>query len=128
MKQRGFSFFGIVLIIAVLGVFISVGIKIIPAYLDFFSVTSIVKKTLAEPRIASMRNDQIIERITTQLSINNIRLSELGKDALVIERDGADVIIYIDYYVEEPFYTSENSQVKISMHFEDAHAASTGSN
>lgn len=124
MKQRGFSFFGVVLIIAVIAVFVSVGIKVIPAYLDFFSVTSVVHGIVNEPRVAVMRDSDIIERVRNQLSINNIRLSDLGRDAVTVSRDDGELTIYIDYYIEEPFYTGENSQVSISMHFEDSHAAS----
>jgi Domain of unknown function (DUF4845) len=41
-KQRGVSFFGLLIIFAVCGMFLLLGLKVVPAYLDYFTVKKII--------------------------------------------------------------------------------------
>lgn len=121
MRQRGMSFFGLIFIIAAIGMVVSLGIKIIPAYLDFYTVSEAVADTLKQPRIALSRNDEILKKIKTQLSINNIEMSMLGKDAITISREDGSLAVEIDYVVEEVVSEREDSTLSIVMAFNKVH-------
>ena len=115
------SFFGLIFIIAAIGMVVSLGIKIIPAYLDFYTVSEAVRQTLQQPRIALSRNDEILKKIKTQLSINNIEMSMLGKDAITISREDGSLAVEIDYVVEEVISEREDSTLSIVMAFNKVH-------
>lgn len=116
-NMQGFSFFGLLFLLAILSAVISVAIKIIPSYLDFLTVCDATKQTLAQPRMAMMTQDKIMEKIANQLSINNIRLSELEDDAIVLRREDGELIATIEYSVIKPVFTSEEFVIDLDMHF-----------
>lgn len=121
MRQRGMSFFGLIFLIAAIGMVVSLAIKIVPAYLDFYTVNEAIVDTLKQPRIALSRNDEILKKIKTQLSINNIELSMLGKDAVTISRDEGTLVVEVDYVVEEVVSERDDSTLSIVMHFNKVH-------
>lgn len=121
--QRGVSFFGIIFLIAILGVLVSVAIKTIPPWLDYLTVSDATKSILSQPRIDVQRNDEIIEAIKRQLSINNISLGDLGKDAITITREDGVVSAEINYVVENVLFESEEVTLSIAMAFYKVHEA-----
>ncbi len=123
-QQQGFSFFGLILLIAIIGGIVSVAIKIVPAYLDFLSVSEVTRNMINQPRMGLQRNDEVMRRIANQLSINNIRLSELGKDAIKLSRADGMLTADIDYIVERPVFQSDEMDININMHFATSHEAS----
>lgn len=123
-RQQGISFFGIIFIIAIIGGIVSIAIKVVPPYLDYLSVSEVTRSVINQPRAALERNDQIMKKIDNQLSINNISLSDYGKDAITLSRADGVLTADIDYYVEQPVYTSEEVEVSINMHFVNSHEAS----
>ncbi len=124
LKQQGFSFFGLIFLIAIIGGIISIAIKIVPPYLDFLSVSEVTRNMINQPRMGLQRNDEVMRRITNQLSINNIRLGELGKDAIKLSRADGVLTADIDYIVEKPVFQSEEMDININIHFATSHEAS----
>lgn len=122
-QQQGFSFFGLIFLIAIIGGIISIAIKIVPAYLDFLSVSEVTRNMINQPRMGLQRNDEIMRRIANQLSINNIRLSELGKDAIKLSRTDGMLTADIDYIVEKPVFQSDEMDININIHFATSHEA-----
>lgn len=123
-QQQGFSFFGLIFLIAIIGGIVSIAIKILPPYLDFLSVSEVTRNMINQPRMGLQRNDEVMRRIANQLSINNIRLSELGKDAIKLSRADGKLTADIDYIVEKPVFQSDEMDININMHFATSHEAS----
>lgn len=123
-RQQGISFFGVIFIIAIIGGIVSIAIKVVPPYLDYLSVSEVTRSVINQPRAALERNDQIMKKIENQLSINNIRLSDYDKDAIKLSRADGVLTADIDYYVEQPVFTSEEVEISINMHFVNSHEAS----
>lgn len=123
-QQQGFSFFGLIFLIAIIGGIVSIAIKIVPAYLDFLSVSEVTRNMINQPRMGLQRNDEVMRRIANQLSINNIRLSELGKDAIKLSRADGKLTADIDYIVEKPVFQSDEMDININMYFATSHEAS----
>ena len=122
-QQQGFSFFGLIFLIAIIGGIISIAIKIVPAYLDFLSVSEVTRDMINQPRMGLQRNDEVMRRIANQLSINNIRLGELGKDAVKLSRADGVLTADIDYIVEKPVFQSDEMDININIHFATSHEA-----
>lgn len=120
-QQRGFSFFGFIFLIAVIGAVVSITIKVLPPYIDFLTISEATLGVIEQPRMGLQRNDEILKKIDKQLSINNISLSELGRKAVVIEREQNLLIARIDYTLLKPVFESDEFQVALSMHFQKTH-------
>lgn len=118
-KQRGMSFFGVLFLIALIGSLASLGIKIIPPYIDFLTVKGATLETITHPRMGLQSNETILKKIDTQLSINNIKLKELqeGVDPITVSREEGLLIAEIDYTVEKPVFTSEEVMISVNLHF-----------
>lgn len=115
--QRGFSIFGLVFFVCIIAVIASLAIKVIPPYMDFLTLADATKQTLEKPRMGLMMNDKILEKIYNQLSINNIRIDGIGKDAIQISRQDGALTAEIDYTIEQPIYQNEDVDMNLSMHF-----------
>jgi len=116
-RQQGISFFGIIFLIAILSGVISIAIKVLPPYMDFLTICDATAGTLAQPRIAMQTYDQIKKKIDTNLSINNISLSDYDNDALTLRKEDGNVYADIEYTVVEPVFESQDVVIEITMNF-----------
>lgn len=116
-KQQGISFFGLAFLLAIIASIVSLGIKIIPPYIDFLTISGATLETIKQPRIGMQSNDIILEKIDRQMSINNLHLRDYEKDAIVITRKDSKLIAEIDYTLAEPVFKSDDFQIGLSLHF-----------
>jgi hypothetical protein len=116
-RQRGFSFFGIIFLIAILSAVVSIAIKVLPPYMDFLTICDATAGTLAQPRISMQTYDQIKKKIDTNLSINNISLGQFGDDALTLRKEDGNVYADIEYTVVKPVFESSDVVIEITMNF-----------
>ena len=126
MRQKGFSFFGMILLVAMVGGILSVAIKVFPPWMDFRTISEATHSVISQPRAGLQRNDQILERIDRQLSINNIPLESLGKDAITLSREDGSLVATIDYMVEQPVFVRDSVTITINLQFYEAHEVSLG--
>jgi Domain of unknown function (DUF4845) len=56
-RQRGLTIVGFILVAAVTGIFVVVGARMVPAYIEWYSVQQSLKKALADTRDASVQAD-----------------------------------------------------------------------
>jgi len=73
LYQRGASKIGIIITLLVIVLFFSVGIKIIPVYMDHSLISSVAKSMLASGRTDSMTQAEVRREFADSLRINNIR-------------------------------------------------------
>lgn len=125
-QEKGFSFFGVLFLIAILGGLVSVAIKVLPPWMDFMTISEATQNIIEQPRIGVQPNNKIMERIENQLSINNISLGSLGKDAITLSREDGTLVATIDYLVEQTVYQTEDVTININMQFNKTHEASLG--
>lgn len=126
MRQRGFSFFGVILLVAILGGATSIAIKVFPPWMDFMTVSEATHAVISQPRMGLQRNEEILSRIERQLSINNISLKSLGKDAVTLSREDGSLVATIDYVVEAPVFERDSVIININMQFYKTHEVSLG--
>jgi len=100
-RQRGLSFFGWLLMILVFGSVITMGMKLLPLYLDHNTMSKVLDGMAAEKGLAGKRQYELEDMIKKRFKVNNVRDFN-HKDNLVIKRDKSGVEVIIDYEVRIP--------------------------
>lgn len=95
-KQKGMTFIGLVLVIVALVCIVLVGVKVTPAYIEFFGVKKIIKKIGEEPNFNEMSKKDIMTAFDKGANIGYVTVIK-GSD-LVIENG----TVSADYQVTIP--------------------------
>ena len=98
--QRGMTLIGFLISMAVVGVFVFMGMKVIPMYTEYKGVQGALKSIAAEPDIASQPISEIRSRFEKHADTGYIE-SVKGKD-LKIERRGSGYFVTAEYDVRRP--------------------------
>lgn len=69
-QQSGITLIGFIVILAVVGLFIYVGMKLIPMYTEYYGVKQAMKGLALEPGINNSTPDQIRNLFTRRLYVN----------------------------------------------------------
>ncbi|MCC6302578.1 MAG: DUF4845 domain-containing protein [Gammaproteobacteria bacterium] len=112
-KQEGLTFLSLLIVLAVIGFFAYIGIKLTPVYLEHFSVTSSLQ-SLAEEESQGLAVGELRSRLLKRLEINNV--SHVGENDIDIRSDSGSKTVTIQYEVQEPFY----GNVSLLISFEDS--------
>ncbi len=99
-KQKGMTFIGLVLVVAAVICIAVVGMKVAPAYLEFFSVKKIINKIGHEGNFAQMSKKEIIDEFTNGANISYVTVIQ-GSD-LVIEKSDTGNLVKAEYQVVLP--------------------------
>ncbi len=96
--QTGMSLIGFVLLVALLVFVAYIGIKIVPIYVEYYSVVSAMKGVQAEPDIGEKSAREVKELLYRRLEISYV--DSLGRDAVkVVQRGGKR--LEVDYEVRK---------------------------
>lgn len=112
-KQEGLTFLSLLIVLAVIGFFAYIGIKLTPVYLEHFSVTSSLQ-SLAEEESQGLAVGELRSRLLKRLEINNV--SHVTEKDISIRSDAGSKTVTIQYEVQEPFY----GNVSLLLSFEDS--------
>lgn len=113
-SQRGFGL-GKVLVVGLLVVFfVSLGIKMLPAYLSFMQVRSVMDRVVERPELAGAGPRAVLAAVTRQLGIDNLRA--VDAQDFSVSREGEDTLFSVDYQVQRHI----GLNVDVLMHFEHA--------
>ena len=103
-SQRGLSMVGWMIVLGVVTVFGSAGVKIIPAYMEFNTISGIISSTLNDSKISLQSELEIMSGIDRKFSINNVTVIS-GQD-LVVKRENGSLAIAVDYEVRKNLFGS----------------------
>ncbi|MBK9131479.1 MAG: DUF4845 domain-containing protein [Gammaproteobacteria bacterium] len=112
-KQEGLTFLSLLIVLAVIGFFAYIGIKLTPVYLEHFSVTSSLQ-SLAEEESQGLAVGELRSRLLKRLEINNV--SHVTENDISVRSDAGSKTVTIQYEVQEPFY----GNVSLLLSFEDS--------
>lgn len=96
------SFVGWMLIAAVVIVFATAGIRIVPAFLEFNTISGLINSVLQDPRIGLQSDAEIMRGLDKRFNINNI--DAISSDEIVITREGPRLVLSVDYEVRGNLY------------------------
>lgn len=94
-KQQGLTFISWLLVLAMVGVFILVGIKITPVYMEHFAVRKTLESLKQEPLINRKSLREIRTMLMRRMDMNSIY--DLTKDEVIIKRSGGVTKITVAY-------------------------------
>jgi hypothetical protein len=99
-KQKGITFIGLVLVVAAVIFIAIIGMKLTPAYIEFFSIKKIVNKIGMEPNFNDMSKEDIIKEFDHGADIGYVTVIK-GKD-LIIESGASGKVVKAEYQVTIP--------------------------
>jgi len=97
-SQRGITLIGFVFILAVVGIFAYLGMKVFPIYEQFFSVRSAMKGVASEPGVGEMDPAKIKDLFFRRLYINYAD-DDLKPENVKVERKDNGYTMTVDYEV-----------------------------
>jgi hypothetical protein len=100
IKQQGMTFIGLVLVIAAVIFLAVIGMKVVPSYIEFFSVKKIIKSIGSDPKFNEMSKQDIIKSFDKGADIGYVTVIK-GSD-LVIEKSSTGNIVSATYQVVTP--------------------------
>ncbi|MFB9069185.1 DUF4845 domain-containing protein [Pseudofulvimonas gallinarii] len=85
-RQRGFTLIGLLVVMAVVGFFAYIGMKLFPVYSEYYSVVTAMKGLAKEDGVRSLGADAIRQRFDKRLNMsyvesvkpNNVRVTTQG--------------------------------------------------
>lgn len=98
-KQNGVTLLGLMMVSVVVIVFALVGMKVVPAYMEFLSVKKVLSTMKQEP-LAEMSDRDIRTSFDKRASIAYISVVK-GSD-LIIEKNGDSKELIMEYQVIKP--------------------------
>ncbi len=100
-SQKGITTVGWIIIIAIFGSIVLTGLKILPMYLEYFNVQSVVDSVVNDPSIDATSKKDLWTAINKRLLINQVR-SIKRENVSFSRKDGVTTIV-VDYNVEKPY-------------------------
>ena len=97
--MRGLSMIGWIFFATAAMVLIATAIKIIPAYMEFNTITGAVNSVLQDPKVALRLEHEIRGDIDKRFIVNNVTAVQVNDLAVSVEP--GQVVVGIDYEVRE---------------------------
>lgn len=111
-KQSGMTFIGLVLVIAAVIFLAIIGMKVVPAYIEFSSVKNAIKYVANETGFATMSKKEIMTAFDKSASTGYITVIK-GSD-LIIEKDATGNVVTAEYPVTLPIVA--NASILLDFH------------
>lgn len=99
-KQRGLTFIGFVIVLAVAGLFIYVGMKLVPMYTEYYSLKKALASLANEDGIANQAAPEVKKRLLKRLYMSYAL--GIKSENVKIERYETSWIVVVDYETRRP--------------------------
>ncbi len=100
-KQRGASFLGWIVIIAIVGFFLMAGVKLFPVYYNGLTTKSIVEDIAVQMDGKEPNKKQLWSAIQKRLTIDSVK--GVSKENFVFEKGKNSIDFGVDYEIRVPF-------------------------
>ena len=122
--QRGMTLIGFIIVLAVVGIFAYMGMKVIPMYSEYYSVNQAVNGLASEPGVAGLDVSKVRALFFRRLYVS---YSENVKEGNVkLQRKGTSWLMTVDYEVRRPLIA--NLDVVGKFHVEKELKRNAGDN
>lgn len=115
-KQKGMSVLGWLLILAVVAFLASTAFKIIPHYLDFFSLEKIISSVETEKALEIRSIPDFYSHVSKGMQVNGIRDLDLDK-ALKVTLENNEFQAHLQYEKREPLVENLDLVVRFDKEF-----------
>lgn len=110
-SQKGMTTIGWIIVIAIFGSIVLTGLKILPMYLDYFNVKSVVDSVVTDSSLDPKSKRDLWTAISKRLLINQVR--GIQRENVSFSRKEGITTIVVDYNVEKPYI----AQLYLGAHF-----------
>ncbi len=100
-RQRGMTLGGLMFLLLLVGFAAYAAFRVLPAYIDYWTVRSILRGVATQPEVERIKDRDLRERFARELRLNNITVVD-AKD-LVIERVANGVLLSTEFSAKKPF-------------------------
>ncbi|WP_041770390.1 DUF4845 domain-containing protein [Metapseudomonas resinovorans] len=115
-KQKGMSVMGWLLVLAVVAFLASTAFKIIPHYLDFFSLEKIISSVETEKALEIRSIPDFYSHVSKGMQVNGIRDLNL-EDALKVTLENNEFRAHLKYEKREPLVENLDLVVRFDKEF-----------
>ena len=98
-RQRGMTPIGWIFVFLLIAFFTLVALKLVPIYLDSFTIGSVISDMQKEPGIANKAPREVVVMIEKRLDINMVE--RITADDIFVEKRGDTMIISAEYEIRE---------------------------
>jgi hypothetical protein len=115
-SQKGLSFLGWILALAVIAFVASTAFKLIPHYLDYFTMKKIITAVEADKQLEITTVDDFYSYVAKGMQVNSIRDLDLKK-ALSVTVENNKFLAHLQYEQREPLIQNIDLVVKFDHEF-----------
>ena len=101
VKQRGITLIGFIIVMAVVGFFIFLGMRLVPVYVEYYSVVSDLKAVCQQPDSEKLTADGIRAKLALRFLVSYVQNVDLKKHVKLV-KDGDQKQVNITYEVRRP--------------------------
>ena len=98
--QKGITLVGFIMVLAVVGVFAYMGMKVVPMYLEFFAVKDAANGVAKESGITEMDASKVEDLFFRRLDVSYA--DSVKRDNVKVVRKDAGYVMTIEYEVRKP--------------------------
>lgn len=109
--QQGMTTISVIIVIAIFGMIILTGFKILPMYMEYYQVKSVLDSIAQDPEIDPKSKKDIRDALWKRLYVNSVR--DLKQENFTLVREDGVTTITADYEVRKPYV----AQLFIGAHF-----------
>lgn len=103
-RQRGLTLLGFIIVLAVVGFFAFLGMKIGPAYLEYYNVWTAMKGVASEPGVGGWTAAEIKTSLNKRLFINYINDKHVTLKNFEVKKMGGEQTLRVFYEVREDLF------------------------
>lgn len=99
-KQKGITVVGMLLVATGIFFIALIVMKIVPAYIEYFSVKKVINAMANDPALPTMSVKEIRDSFSRRASIDNI--TGIKSDELDISKSAGETVVIAEYAVKTP--------------------------
>lgn len=115
-KQSGFGLMGWLIVIIIVGGATSLGLQLVPVYMDNNSLNSAIEGIASEPDSSNMREKTLHDRVIQRLKLNGVRDFPVA-ERVKINRGKSVPVVVVDYEVRMPLFENLDLVASFNQEF-----------
>ncbi|MDD2054531.1 DUF4845 domain-containing protein [Pseudomonas putida] len=115
-NEKGLSFVGWLLVLALLGLSVNLAMKLVPHYLDYLSMKKIIASVGTDRATGVSTVDDFYQYVARGMKLNNIQDVDLNK-ALSVTLENNRFLAHLSYEAREPLIKNIDLLVKFDQDF-----------
>ena len=108
-RQRGASMSGILIALVIGGILVSVGLQLLPHYLEFMTIRSTMDETAEDPASMGLRRGEILKRIDKKLYVNDV--DAVSKKDFTFTAVPGGTELTVEYEVRQPLFGNLDAMI-----------------